>query len=353
MSSHEKASASGMVASMSDVSLPDGLRREFEPERGSRLRVPGSGLPDDLWERALLGPAHEFLRRPRKEFRARMVLLSWTLGGGDPQALPDELPLLMEVLHAGSLIVDDVQDQSEERRGAAALHRLCGVPLAINTGNWMYFWAFALLGRAHLGAAKSSGLYRRLSRTLMRCHEGQALDLTANATELAQALIPDVVTSISRLKTGSLMEFCGYLGARAAGAPDLLARRIACFSRNVGIGLQMLDDLGGLVTRARADKALEDLRNGRLTWPWAWFAELADAATFSRMQQELRRSDGDDDLRQVGDGLRSHVEAIGRVRITCRLRGAMAGLHAAIGDAPALIEVEQEVNRLRMSYGLT
>ena len=39
-------------------------------------------VPRAVWERALLGPAEEFLRRPGKEVRARLVHAGWRLGGG-------------------------------------------------------------------------------------------------------------------------------------------------------------------------------------------------------------------------------------------------------------------------------
>ncbi|WP_438019506.1 polyprenyl synthetase family protein [Sorangium sp. So ce315] len=327
------------------------LARAFERTLGAAPGALASGLPDALWGKALVGPARDFLQRPGKDFRARLVAIGWALGGGEPGELPDELPLLVEILHAGSLIVDDVQDDSAVRRGAPALHRVCGVPLAINTGNWMYFWALDLLGRAPLGAAIRLALYRRLGRTLMRCHEGQALDLTARVAELEQPLVPGVVASITRLKTGSLMGFCGYVGARAARGRPLLVRRVARCCRDVGVGLQMLDDLGGLTSVARADKGLEDLRHGRSTWPWAWLAEVADPRAFAEAQRRLRRAEDERALRAVAGALRERIEATGRTRVARHLGGALAALRAAVGDAPPVLELERELERLQQSYG--
>ncbi|XXT22874.1 polyprenyl synthetase family protein [Sorangium sp. So ce429] len=334
-------------AQLRDTPLTRALKRALSAAPGALPLA----LPEELWGEALAGPARDFLQRPGKDFRARLVALCWALGGGEAEELPDELPLLVEILHAGSLIVDDVQDDSAARRGAPALHRVCGVPLAINTGNWMYFWAFDLLGRARLGAATRLAIYRRLSRTLMRCHEGQALDLTVRVGELEQPLVPRVVASITRLKTGSLMGFCGYVGARAASAREGLLRSVARCCRDVGVGLQMLDDLGGITSRVRADKGLEDLRHRRSTWPWAWLAEVADPGTFADAQRRLCLADDERDLQSVAELLRERVEGLGRSRVADHLGGALARLGAAVGGAPAVAELEREIEQLKQSYG--
>ncbi len=135
-------------------------------------------VPLELWERALFGPAREFLTRPGKEIRSRLVETGWLLCGGAPGAHPPELPWLVEILHAGSLIVDDIEDGSPERRGAPALHELVGLPLALNTGNWLYFWPLVLIERLGLPESRALALYRETSRVLVGCHQGQALDLS-------------------------------------------------------------------------------------------------------------------------------------------------------------------------------
>lgn len=44
-----------------------------------------------------------------------------------------------EILHNGSLIVDDIEDSSDTRRKKPCIHKIYGVDVAINTGNFMYF----------------------------------------------------------------------------------------------------------------------------------------------------------------------------------------------------------------------
>ena len=316
----------------------------------------GAGLPMDLWERALLGPAREFLRRPGKQFRARLVETCWLLAGGRPEAMPHELPLVVELLHAGSLIVDDIEDESATRRGAPALHRIYGAPLALNTGNWMYFWPFALLERVALPSERRAAAYLRAGRTMLRCHEGQALDLALKITELEQQDVPRVVKTATQLKTGALMELAAALGAIAAGADDARVECLATFGRELGVGLQMLDDLGGLTSPARRHKGREDLRLARPTWPWAWAATATSAAAFADLQAQARAmvaegTESDASADGMAAALLDLVGATGKDRVHSSLALSLAVLHDALGPSTALDELEQEIQRLEESYG--
>ena len=192
------------------------LERSFRERRITDEVI--AATPSALWNHALLDPLRDFLGRPSKGFRARLLEPGFRLGGGGDAAPPRELPLLVEILHAGSLIIDDIEDDSAQRRGAPTLHRRHGVPLALNAGNWLYFWAHGLLSRAALGDVARLAAYERLTECLMRCHQGQALDLTVRVGELPQAEVPVVVQAITRLKTGSLLGLATALGAVAAGA---------------------------------------------------------------------------------------------------------------------------------------
>ena len=50
-----------------------------------------------------------------------------------------EIAALCEVIHNGSLIVDDIEDSSDLRRNKPCVHKIYGVDVAINAGNFMYF----------------------------------------------------------------------------------------------------------------------------------------------------------------------------------------------------------------------
>jgi geranylgeranyl pyrophosphate synthase len=305
----------------------------------------GGDVPAAQWERALLGPAREFLRRPGKEFRARLVEACWHLAGGvgDP---PAELPLVLELLHAGSLIIDDIEDGSNERRGAPALHQLVGTPIALNTGNWLYFMPLVLLDQLALPPAQTLAMYRAASLALARCHEGQALDLAVSVFEVAQGDVARVVSAATARKTGALMELASKLGALAAGADSERVTALAEFGRELGIGLQMLDDLGSVICARRRAKGAEDLRHGRPTWAWAWLADSLDEVSFAKLQQLGRAGE----VAQLMELIRPALEpARGRVR--AHLAACLDTLIERVGAHPVIAAVAAELDRLEKSYG--
>jgi geranylgeranyl pyrophosphate synthase len=287
-------------------------------------------VPDEVWRAALVGPAADFLGRPGKDVRARLVCAGWRFAGGAEDDCPEGIARVVELLHAGSLIVDDVEDEAHERRGGLALHRLVGISLAINTGSWMYFWALAELARLAIPGALELAV-----TTLARCHQGQALDLATRIDRLAMRDVPAVVAATTRLKTGSLCRFATELGALAAGASAEARVQIGTFGERAGIALQMLDDLSSI--GARRAKGREDLRQARPTWPWAWLAELDDPFTWARYTHDLAHvvaGRGDSDA--LADALVERVVSIGRLRARATLDSALV----ALGDGRDAIAAE-------------
>ena len=304
------------------------------------------GVPASLWEAALVGPVAEFLNRPGKRFRGRLVSLAWSLAGRDDE-LPAELPLLVELLHAGSLVIDDIQDGSIQRRGQAALHRLIGVPAALNIGNWLYFWPQTLLKNLDLPAATELRLHRLWADAVRLCHEGQALDLTARIGDLHPSEVISVCRVISECKTGVLMGMAAELGATAAGGDAEVIASIRTFGIRLGVGLQMQNDLGELTGAAGPIKHPEDLIHGRITWPWAWAAERLPAAKFDALQvRGTKLAAGVGDAAALASDL---LAALGRDPIE-PVRAALAeayhDLAATVGPHLVLDDVRNELNRL-------
>jgi geranylgeranyl pyrophosphate synthase len=310
-------------------------------------------VPAHVWRRALAGPAAEFLSRPGKELRAQLVRAGWELAGGVHGDVPRGVLIAVELMHAGSLIVDDVEDDSDERRGAPALHRLVGVPIAINTGSWMYFWALAELDGVDLPLAASRHAHRAAIATMIRCHQGQALDLATHVADLEPADAPAVVAATTRLKTGALCRFAAELGALAAGAPAERLAAIAELGETMGIALQMLDDLGSVASPARRGKGLEDLRAGRPTWPWAWLAETIDDRAWTQLAARTRGGSPDDPgaADRLRTALAAAIEPVGRRHVRATLEGALEAARAVLGPSAAIERVQGFLHQMEARYG--
>jgi geranylgeranyl pyrophosphate synthase len=221
-----------------------------------------------------------------------------------------------------------------------------------------------VLGQLGLSAGVASELRASLSRTMLRGHFGQALDLSVQVGRAPQDWIPPVVAAATDLKTGALMELAARLGAVAAHAPPSRVDIIARFGRRLGVGLQMLDDLNNLAPRVDAGdagsadgKRHEDLRLGRPTWPWAWAAEALDQESFAALQAAARvvrgqaLAHGRPRTEELASALRAAFGVRGRRAARVHLERAMKDLENALGPVAELGLVVDEIERLEASYG--
>lgn len=230
----------------------------------------------DLIPRVLLTPVEDFLRRPKKNLRGQLVELGFEFAGGDPaheRELISGCTDVLEMMHAGSLVIDDIQDGSQSRRGSPTLHERYGVPIALNAGNWLYFWPLEIVRELGFTPEREVQVYRTYHRTMLRAHIGQALDVGTPIDELPRDRIYDVCLTSLQLKTGALTAFAFALGAIAKGVDENLLQPLIVFGNKFGVALQMFDDLGNATGAKDAAKKWEDLRLRRPTWLWAALVE--------------------------------------------------------------------------------
>ena len=236
------------------------------------------------------------------------------------------------------------------RRGAPALHERYGVPIALNAGNWLYFWALALLSQSALSDAARLLAHERIAARLLECHEGQALDLTVNVADLAQHEVAAVVHAVTALKTGGLLALAMELGALAAHAAPRVRNMLGEFGREVGIGLQMLDDVSGVINSKRREKACEDLQNGRATWLWAWLATDLGASEYERNRGELRAIASGGSPERLLERMRFRAGKSGLRRARARLDRARAMLREELDCGATEAELARQFAALEQHY---
>jgi geranylgeranyl pyrophosphate synthase len=278
------------------------------------------------------------------------VEAAWEIAGGRGAA-PIELPAIIESLHAGSLVIDDIEDGSAYRSGGPALHVAFGVPRALNAGSWLYFWPHALLERLRLPAALELAARRRIGRTLLDCHAGQALDLGVRVFGLEQIQVPNVVRAITRLKTGGLAEAAAALGAIAAGARASVVSELELFGRELGVGLQMLDDIGGLVREDRCHKGHEDLVLARATWPFAWAARELSRSAYGEiaiMSREVHARELHPE--HLAEVLRDALGSDPAARARQHLSDAHERLERECGRSAATSELRRMLHELEVAH---
>ena len=283
-------------------------------------------------------PSHE---AEAAKIRAALVELSYRISGGTDD-VPRSLIDAIETLHAGSLIVDDIEDGSELRRGEPTLHRQVGLPLALNTGNWMYFRALESLAKLSLNDADQHRMLGISIATIRECHEGQAIDLAAKIYEVDQQAVFAIANGICERKTGALTSLAARLVAIAAGASNDHEQALASFGCQLGNCLQMRNDLDELRQVGSDGLRRDDMKNARVTWPWAWYAASCPAETFNELQ--LRAYDATHDpevAKSIATVIDRQIGEYGDHEIENRLRIAFSMLCTIVGVSKPLRELQQ------------
>ncbi|MCL2214693.1 MAG: polyprenyl synthetase family protein [Treponema sp.] len=215
----------------------------------------------------LLEPLRELLYRGGKRWRPLlMTIVCEALGGGDT-AVP--LSPVIEFSHNASLIHDDIEDESDERRGKPAVHKIYGVDTAVNSGSFFYFLASRCIEACENSAGKlkdKGQIYRLWAECIRKLHLGQAMDINWHRNISVIPRIDDYFT-MCKLKTGSLAHLASELGAYAAGVPQETMNKLGNAADMLGIGFQILDDVKNLTTGNPGKKHGDDIVEGKKSLP--------------------------------------------------------------------------------------
>ena len=215
--------------------------------------------------------------------RLRPLLVGLAAGAPPPES--DGLmraAVAVELVHAATLVHDDVLDGSSLRRGRPTVFAAAGRDLATATGDLLFSRAFAELAEA--GSVDS---VRMLSRASSELAEGELMQ-RADAFEMGISV--DRYLERSRLKTAVLFRAACELGALEADGP---VEPLGRFGEQIGMAFQILDDvldITGPPERTGKPRGA-DVLDGTVTLPMI-IAREADPALASL---DLRR------VRTAGD----------------------------------------------------
>ena len=224
----------------------------------------------DAIDRALFEPVWDLLDRGGKRWRPVLFLELVSALGADPDRF---LPYatIPEILHTGTIIVDDVEDDATLRRGEEAIHLRYGTDIALNAGNALYFVPLKVISKnpADLDPEQRLGIYEMLTFELNRTHLGQGTDIVwHNASDVD--ITEDQYLEMSACKTGCLGRIAGRLAALVTDSSEAVETAFANYAESLSIAFQIGDDI--LDVEHSLDQAGEfgkafgnDIREGKRT----------------------------------------------------------------------------------------
>ncbi|WP_456391804.1 polyprenyl synthetase family protein [Nitratifractor sp.] len=193
-----------------------------------------------------------------KRLRARLILM---IAGSGPAAI--KTAAVVEMIHAASLLHDDVIDDAFIRRGRPSINALYGNKTSIMFGDVLYSKAFHELVDIDRRVA------RIVSAAVVQLSLGERRDVL-----LSQSFNTDREAYLHMIyqKTASLIEAASESAATLAGKnPDAYRT----YGRNLGIAFQMIDDLLDITQSAQqlGKPAMHDFEEGKTTLPYIYLYE--------------------------------------------------------------------------------
>ena len=246
-----------------------------------------------------------------KRIRPLMVLLSTASCNAEwKSALP--AAAAVELVHNFSLVHDDVQDNSDKRRGRPTIWAKWGVPMAINVGDAL----FILSNQAMLDLKQSypSETVMRatsiLHDTCLNLTRGQFLDMSyEKRTDL---MIEDYFPMISG-KTSALLAACAHIGSLLGGADEATQKSYRQFGHHLGMAFQVEDDILGVWgdESLTGKSAASDLVEGKNSLPILYGIDKQGAFSSRWKQGPITAGEVKEVAKQLeAEGARQYAERI-------------------------------------------
>lgn len=214
------------------------------------------------------------LTRGGKRLRGALVIEGYRMSGGTNEAMIIQAARAIEMIHASMLVIDDVQDRSELRRGGPTAHvqlerrfkdRHLAETLAINSALLGVHGAMTILANLDAPAELRSNVLSILNRTLVITIHGQIADpVNQLSTELTEA----EVTKMQEWKTATYTILNPlHVGMVLAGAGCEVTDGVTPYAQAVGQAFQITDDIIGTFgdSTKTGKNSMDDIREGKRT----------------------------------------------------------------------------------------
>ncbi len=226
---------------------------------------PEFGFDLETLDKSIVEPVWDFLDRGGKRWRpALMILCCEAVGGKKKNAMP--FVAIPELLHAGTLVIDDVEDNSDMRRGKPSMHKLFGLDIAVNNGTLLYYLPMSILFSDNkISAVTKSRLYDVYCQEMLKLSFGQGMDIFWHKGK-KDVVSKEHYLQMCSYKTGTLARLSARFGAILGGADAKLEVLLGDFANTIGVAFQIHDDVLNLSKENVLGKDFaEDIMEGKRT----------------------------------------------------------------------------------------
>jgi geranylgeranyl pyrophosphate synthase len=271
--------------------------------------------------KAIADPIWDMLDRGGKRWRPALFLLICEALGKDLDYCLD-FSIIPEVVHNGTLVMDDIEDSSELRRGKPCTYRIFQTDIAVNAGNAMYYIPLLplMVQKEKLSPEVQRDVYEVYVQEMINLSMGQAMDIVwhrgiANADELDE----EDYLQMCAYKTGTLARMAAKIAAVLVGADKPLVEKLGRFAESIGVAFQMQDDIldiTGVEFAKKKGGVGQDITEGKRSLMVIYTLKNASNADKKRLIEILNMHTSDQALRNEAIGLMQKYGAIEHVKRT-------------------------------------
>ncbi len=210
-----------------------------------------------------------------KRLRAKLML---EIAGSKKSVI--DSAAIVEMIHAASLLHDDVIDDAYQRRGVDSINALYGNKSAIMVGDVLYSKAFYELVDIDRFVAKV------ISKAVVELSIGERKDVYLSQSFNTD---PNIYKEMIYQKTAALIEAAAEAAAILAGKNREIYKT---YGRNLGIAFQMIDDILDIVSDSKTlgKPALNDFKEGKTTLPYIYLYEVLNKEDKEKLKNMHKKS---------------------------------------------------------------
>jgi geranylgeranyl diphosphate synthase type I len=244
--------------------FPREIRKEWLEDALGKARFEYS---PETATKSIAEPIWDFLDRGGKRWRPALMLLACeAVGGNSKNFFP--FVSMPELIHEGTCAADDLEDNSQQRRGKPCLHLIYGNDIALNDSNILYFIPLLLLYKNPLKLDTKTLLkiYDLYAEEMIRVSVGQGMDIYWHKGKEVNITEKEYL-QMCLCKTGVLARFSTKLGGILGKASKKQIVALAEFGESIGVAFQIQDDILNLVGEEfqKGKGVGEDIHEGKRT----------------------------------------------------------------------------------------
>jgi geranylgeranyl diphosphate synthase type II len=258
----------------------------------------------------------------------------------------------IELLHNALLIHDDIEDESEERRGSPTLHLLHGIPLAINAGDGLSLLSLRPLieNQFKVGPRLALRILEETEQMARESAEGQAIELGWRRDNVVDLDDADYLTMVHKKTCWLAAIYPSRVGAIIGTRDGMDLEPFLRFGFFLGAAFQIQDDLLNLVADERYGKERDgDIMEGKRTLMLIHLLRSIDATDRERLLAFLRLPREERSQTDV-DWVHDRMIAHGSIEHTQQIAHGLAG--AALHEFRSIFSAVPDSRDKRFIEGL-